>query len=100
MNETQTRPPCYVLGIETQIGLSLVRELGEAGIPVVGIAVDPDAIGVKRIVVETTDDALTTGIEKKIPWLPRIYQMGIGPDFRPAGIPLGDFKRLFSTEVR
>lgn len=62
--------------------------------------VDPDAIGVKRIVVETTDDALTTGIEKKIPWLPRIYQMGIGPDFRPAGIPLGDFKRLFSTEVR
>jgi len=47
MNETQIRPPCYVLGIETQIGLSLVRELGEAGIPVVGIAVDPDAIGLK-----------------------------------------------------
>ena len=47
MNETQIRPPCYVLGIETQIGLSLVRELGEAGIPVVGIAVDPDAVGLK-----------------------------------------------------
>lgn len=38
-------PPCYVLGIESQIGLSLVRELGAAGIPVIGIALDPDAIG-------------------------------------------------------
>lgn len=37
--------PCYVLGIESQIGLSLVRELGEAGVPVIGIALSPDAIG-------------------------------------------------------
>ena len=39
------RPPCIVLGLETQIGLALVRELGRAGIAVVGIAVEPDAIG-------------------------------------------------------
>lgn len=39
--------PCYVLGIESQIGLSLVRELGEAGIPVIGIALSPDAIGLR-----------------------------------------------------
>lgn len=45
MTELQSRPPCYVLGIETQIGLSLVRELGAAGVPVVGIATDESAIG-------------------------------------------------------
>ena len=38
-------PPCIVLGLETQIGLSLVRELGRAGIRVVGIAQEADAIG-------------------------------------------------------
>lgn len=37
--------PCIVLGIETQIGLGIVRELGRAGIPVIGIAHEPDAIG-------------------------------------------------------
>ena len=47
MNDMQARPPCYVLGIETQIGLSLVRELGEAGVPVIGIATDADAIGLR-----------------------------------------------------
>lgn len=39
--------PCYVLGIESQIGLSLIRELGAAGVPVVGIALSPDAIGLR-----------------------------------------------------
>lgn len=38
-------PPCIVLGLETQIGLGIVRELGRAGVPVIGIAHDPDAIG-------------------------------------------------------
>ena len=38
-------PPCIVLGLETQIGLSLVRELGRAGVPVIGIANEADAIG-------------------------------------------------------
>lgn len=37
--------PCIVLGIETQIGLAIVRELGRAGVPVIGIAQQPDAIG-------------------------------------------------------
>jgi hypothetical protein len=31
--------------------------------------VDPAAIGVKRISLETTGDAVTTGIEKRIPWI-------------------------------
>lgn len=40
-------PPCIVLGLETQIGLHIVRELGMAGIRVVGIAHDPNAIGLR-----------------------------------------------------
>ena len=47
MTDKQVRPPCYVLGIETQIGLSLVRELGEAGVPVIGIATGDKAIGLQ-----------------------------------------------------
>lgn len=47
MNDLSRVPPCYVLGIETQIGLSLIRELGEAGVPVIGIATDADAIGLR-----------------------------------------------------
>jgi predicted ATP-grasp superfamily ATP-dependent carboligase len=38
-------PPCIVLGLETQIGLGVIRELGRAGVPVIGIAHEPDAIG-------------------------------------------------------
>jgi hypothetical protein len=36
--------------------------------------VDPAAIGVKRIVLETTDDAVTTGIEKRLAWLDALEQ--------------------------
>lgn len=51
-------PPCIVLGLETQIGLGLVRELGRAGVRVVGIAHSPGAIGLasrylwRKLVVE------------------------------------------------
>jgi predicted ATP-grasp superfamily ATP-dependent carboligase len=37
--------PCIVMGVETQIGLGLVRELGRAGVPVIAVAREPDAIG-------------------------------------------------------
>lgn len=42
---TSGLPPCIVLGLETQIGLSIVRELGRAGVPVIGIAHESNAIG-------------------------------------------------------
>ena len=32
-------------------------------------AVNPDAIGVRRITLQVTDDAVTTGIEKRLGWL-------------------------------
>jgi len=38
-------PPCIVLGVESQIGLGIVRELGAAGVPVIGMTHDPHAIG-------------------------------------------------------
>lgn len=40
-------PPCIVLGVETQIGLAIVRELGQAGVPVIAMSDDPHAIGLR-----------------------------------------------------
>jgi len=43
----QPTPPCIVLGLETQIGLGIVRELGRAGVPVIGITHSKVALGLK-----------------------------------------------------
>lgn len=40
-------PPCIVLGLETQIGLGIVRELGRAGVQVIGITHSPHALGLR-----------------------------------------------------
>jgi predicted ATP-grasp superfamily ATP-dependent carboligase len=40
-----TVAPALVLGVETQIGLSLIRELGRAGVPVIAVSHDPCALG-------------------------------------------------------
>ncbi len=62
-------PPCIVLGLETQIGLSLVRELGRAGVPVIGIAHNPRAIGLRSrylargvVVADSRSEALLATI--------------------------------------
>ena len=47
MAKPETLPPCIVLGLETQIGLGVVRELGRAGVPVIGIAQSRHAIGLR-----------------------------------------------------
>lgn len=62
------RPPCIVLGLETQIGLSIVRELGRAGVPVIGIAQEPDAIGLKS-------RYLTRGLVASKPRSPELIAM-------------------------
>lgn len=41
------QPPCVVLGLESQIGLNVVRELGRAGVHVIGVTHDPHAIALK-----------------------------------------------------
>jgi len=42
---SNTRPPCLVLGIESQIGVAVVRELGQAGVRVIGLASRPNSVG-------------------------------------------------------
>jgi hypothetical protein len=54
----------------------------------------------KSITITITDEPITTGIEKRLGWLPKVYQFLKGTDFQPKDIPVGDFKRLFSTEVK
>lgn len=58
--------------------------------------------GVKlnRITLQFTNDPVTTGIEKKLVWLPNVYKMQLGNQFHPAGIPVGDFQGLFSKSDR
>jgi predicted ATP-grasp superfamily ATP-dependent carboligase len=43
--QPQAQAPAIVLGVETQIGLALVRELGRAGVRVVAVSHDPCALG-------------------------------------------------------
>lgn len=47
MRRPDSFPPCIVLGLETQIALGVVRELGRAGVPVIGIAQSRHAIGLR-----------------------------------------------------
>jgi hypothetical protein len=56
-------------------------------------------IKIKRITLAVTDDDVTTGIEKRLDWLPTVYDQLRGSNFKPDGIPVGDFKGLFSTEI-
>ena len=57
-------------------------------------------VKLKAISIEITDDSVTTGIEKRLTWLPNAYDLLREISFQPEGIPVGDFKRLFSTEIK
>ncbi|MCB1778168.1 MAG: carboxylate--amine ligase, partial [Candidatus Competibacteraceae bacterium] len=62
MSDLHSQPPCIVLGIETQIGLAIVRELGRSGVRVIGLANRDRSIGLasryleRGIVVGTQRD--------------------------------------------
>lgn len=62
----------------------------------------PDTFGkgieLEHITIEITDEPVTKGIEKRLLWMPKVYQMGISPDFKPKGIPVGNFRGLFTKE--
>jgi hypothetical protein len=45
----------------------------------------------------TTDEAVTTGIHKRLEWLDDRNQKRFDPKSPPPGIPLGNFNELFST---
>lgn len=55
-------------------------------------------VRLRRITLQMTDEDVTVGIEKRLSWLPTIYKMRIGSNFRPLEIPVGDFHGLFTTE--
>src|SRR5690606_25232892 len=64
-----THPPCFVLGLETQIGVGVVRELGRAGVRVIGLASRDRSIGLASrylergvVVGAARDDALVQRI--------------------------------------
>lgn len=56
--------------------------------------VDPDAIGVKRIRLETTSDPMTTGIEKRLGWL------SAAENFQYQGTRYSDLYPLPSLDFR
>ena len=62
--------------------------------------VDPEAIGVKRILLETTSDDLTTGIEKRLGWLETLKGGYLHGGFTARGAPLGLDGSKFSTEIK
>lgn len=55
-------------------------------------------VRLKRITVQLTDDPVTMDIERSLPWLPNVYALLDKEDFHPAGIPVGDYRGLFTTK--
>jgi hypothetical protein len=58
-------------------------------------------LGVKlrQITVEATAEPITAVIEKRLGWLLDDIRKKFGPNDKPEGIPLGDYKRLFSRDL-
>jgi hypothetical protein len=61
--------------------------------------VAPDAVGVKRILVETTRDPITIGLENRLPWLTKVDGGYIDGGFTSRNTPLGLDGTAFSTEI-
>jgi hypothetical protein len=88
-------------------GYPMLVTFGNITDPTSVAKVDPDGLAatfgkgvtLKRITVERTEDAVTTGIEKRLGWLTDPNRKRFPPKKRPEGIPLGNFKGLFSTEL-
>lgn len=59
-----------------------------------------ERVSLRRVVVELTDDPATTGIEKRLNWLTDPNRKRFAPDAKPDGIPLGNYRGLFSTDYR
>jgi hypothetical protein len=66
--------------------------------------VDPEAAGVKRIMLETTSDDVTTGIEKRLGWLPSqngsfVRRLSVPDPTNPPTAAILN-RRDFSTELK
>ncbi|MFZ4289644.1 hypothetical protein [Variovorax sp. HJSM1_2] len=71
-------PPCIVLGLETQIGLNIVRELGRAGVKVIGMTHDPRAIGLASKYLYRS---VVVSPPRSTHWISSIF--AIGEEFGP-----------------
>jgi len=60
----------------------------------------PDAVGVKRVLLETTHDDVTTGIEQRLRWLPDLHGSYLHGGTTSRGAPLGLDGGSFSTEIK
>ncbi len=58
-----------------------------------------EGVVLMQITVQMTDEEVSTGIEKRLGWLPNVYRILKGQDFRPEGIPVGNYRGLFTTEL-
>lgn len=52
-----------------------------------------------RITIQITDNAVTTGIERRLAWWLDKTRKRFDPDNKAQGIPLGNYRGLFSTEL-
>lgn len=99
-------PPPYIDKSDAPTAYPMLVTFKDIADPKTVEKVDPDDLvatfgkgyALKRITIQLTDDLVTTGIEKRLVWLPSIYEMDLGPEFKPPGIPLGDFQGLFEKD--
>lgn len=56
-------------------------------------------VRIKVITAELSNDSIPAEIVTHLDWLPRVYELVRGKEFQPRDIPVGDFQRLFSTEI-
>ena len=61
--------PRHWLSRPTDKGWPILVRFRDLNDPKTVELVDPDTIGVTRIIVETTNDALTSGVANRLPWL-------------------------------
>ena len=73
MDHTPASPPCLVLGIETQIGVGVIRELGRAGVPVIGLANHDRAIGLASRYLQR---GIVVGPQRDEQFLQRLNALG------------------------
>lgn len=79
---------------------------GDLDVPSSVKRVDPDdlattfgeGVSLKSISVQMTDDAVTTGIEDRLEWLPSWAERDRSGDQYPRDVPVGDFPALFKKD--
>jgi hypothetical protein len=77
----------------------MMVQFGDLNDPTSVEKVDPATFGVKRMWVETTNEDVTVGIEKRLRWLTEIKGGYLHGGFSARGAPLGLTGLAFSTEV-